>query len=43
MLLCGLALAGANLPEDALGRAPGSITAEELAALDLSNCELAVL
>ncbi|MBL8769219.1 MAG: CHAT domain-containing protein [Planctomycetes bacterium] len=43
MLLCGLALAGANLPEDALGRAHGLITAEEIAALDLSNCELAVL
>jgi CHAT domain-containing protein len=43
MLLCGLALAGANLPENAVGRAPGLVTAEELAALDLSNCELAVL
>ncbi len=43
MLLCGLALAGANLPEDAVGRAPGLVTAEEIAALDLSNCELAVL
>ncbi|MBK7878154.1 MAG: CHAT domain-containing protein [Planctomycetes bacterium] len=43
MLLCGLALAGANLPEDELGRAPGLITAEELAGLDLSSCELAVL
>src|SRR5262249_29606668 len=42
MLLCGLALAGANLPEDALGRVPGLVTAEEIAALDLSNCELAV-
>ncbi len=43
MLLCGLALAGANLPENELGRVPGLITAEEIAALDLSNCELAVL
>jgi len=43
MLLCGLALAGANLPADAVGRAPGLITAEEIAALDLSQCELAVL
>jgi CHAT domain-containing protein len=43
MLLCGLALAGANLPEDELGRAPGLLTAEELSTLDLSNCELAVL
>jgi CHAT domain-containing protein len=43
MLLCGLAFAGANLPEDAAGRAPGLITADELSTLDLSNCELAVL
>jgi CHAT domain-containing protein len=43
MLLCGLALAGANLPENAVGRAPGLVTADELSALDLSNCELAVL
>ncbi|MBL8861444.1 MAG: tetratricopeptide repeat protein [Planctomycetes bacterium] len=43
MLLCGLALSGANQPEDALGRAPGLITAEELSTLDLSGCELAVL
>ena len=43
MLLCGLALAGANLPENELGRTPGLITAEELAALDLTHCELAVL
>jgi CHAT domain-containing protein len=43
MLLCGLALAGANLPESALGRVPGLVTAEELSTLDLSNCELAVL
>ncbi len=43
MLLCGLALAGANLPEDALGRVPGLVTAEELATLDLTGCDLAVL
>ena len=43
MLLCGLALAGANLPEDAVGRAPGLVTADELATLDLTNCELVVL
>jgi tetratricopeptide (TPR) repeat protein len=43
MLLCGLALAGANLPEDALGRIPGLVTAEEIAALDLTSCDLAVL
>ena len=43
MLLCGLALAGANLPVGATGRIPGLVTAEELSALDLSRCELAVL
>ncbi len=43
MLLCGIALAGANLPDDELGRAPGLMTAEELSTLDLRNCELAVL
>lgn len=43
MLLCGLALAGANLPADASGRIPGLVAAEELATLDLSGCELAVL
>ena len=43
MLLCGLALAGANLPEDQLGRSRGLLTADELSTLDLSNCELAVL
>jgi CHAT domain-containing protein len=41
--LCGLALAGANNGRDAVGRVPGIITAEELATLDLRNCELAVL
>jgi len=43
MLLCGLALAGANLPEDAVGRVPGLVTADEMSSLDLTNCELAVL
>ena len=43
MALCGLALAGANLGPDALGRVPGILTAEELCSLDLSQCELAVL
>ena len=43
MLLCGLALAGANLPENAVGRVPGLVTAQELSALDLTNCELVVL
>ncbi len=43
MVLCGLALAGANLPADAVGRYPGLVTAEEIATWDLSNCELAAL
>ncbi len=43
MTLCGLALAGANRGSDALGRVRGAVTAEELAGLDLSRCELAVL
>ena len=43
MLLCGLALAGANDPPDSLGRRSGILTAEELCSLDLSHCELAVL
>ncbi|MFT7480333.1 MAG: hypothetical protein ACI80N_003641 [Gammaproteobacteria bacterium] len=43
MTLCGLALAGANKGRDSLGRVPGILTAEELCALDLSQCELAVL
>ena len=43
MLLCGLALAGANLPPNAVGRVPGLVTAEELSGLDLTGCELAVL
>jgi len=43
MLLCGLALAGANRPPDSLGRRPGILTAEELCSLDLSSCDLAVL
>ncbi len=40
---CGLAFAGANLGRDSLGRVPGIMTAEELAGVDLSACELAVL
>ena len=43
MLLCGLALAGANLRKDELGHIPGLITAEEIASFDLHECELAVL
>jgi CHAT domain-containing protein len=41
--LCGLALAGANHGANSLARVPGILTAEELATLDLSSCELAVL
>lgn len=43
LALCGLALAGANRGSDALGRVPGILSAEELTALDLSACRLAVL
>ncbi|MBK7877074.1 MAG: CHAT domain-containing protein [Planctomycetes bacterium] len=43
MLLCGLALAGANLPPDETGAVSGIVTAEEIASWDLSSCELAVL
>jgi CHAT domain-containing protein len=43
MLLCGLALAGANLGDGTLGGAQGLLTADELSTLDLTNCELAVL
>lgn len=43
MLLCGLAMAGANLEADSLGRLAGAVTAEELSRLDLSECRLAVL
>ena len=41
--LFGLAFAGANRGRDSLGRVPGIMTAEELAGIDLSACELAVL
>jgi CHAT domain-containing protein len=43
MTLCGLAFAGANAGRDAVGHVPGILTAEELAGIDLSACELAVL
>jgi tetratricopeptide (TPR) repeat protein len=43
MLLCGLALAGANLPAGPTRRIRGLVTAEELSTLELSTCELAVL
>jgi CHAT domain-containing protein len=41
--LCGIALAGANAPPDEVGAARGILTGEELATLDLSGCELAML
>ena len=43
MLLCGLALAGANQPPDDLGRIGGILTAAEFSSWDLRQCELAVL
>ncbi len=43
MTLCGIALAGANRGMDSLGHVPGVLTAEELAGLDLHDCELGVL
>ena len=43
MVLAGLALAGANRPADEVGRYVGLVTAQEIAAFDLSGCELAVL
>ncbi|MFO1031185.1 MAG: CHAT domain-containing tetratricopeptide repeat protein [Planctomycetota bacterium] len=41
--LTGLALTGANLPADALGRREGILTAQEIVHIDLSACELATL
>jgi CHAT domain-containing protein/tetratricopeptide (TPR) repeat protein len=41
--LAGLALAGANLPADALGRRQGILTAQEVVQLELWDCELATL
>lgn len=44
MVVCGLALAGANRPPDPLyGHVTGVVTAEELAMLNLAGCECAVL
>lgn len=43
MTLCGLGLVGANRGRDSEARVPGILTAEELAGLDLSACDLAVL
>jgi CHAT domain-containing protein len=43
LALCGLALSGANLPPDDLGRHAGILTAEEILALDFSNCYLVTL
>jgi hypothetical protein len=41
--LCGVALAGANLPADELGRREGILTAQEIGQIDLSSCYLATL
>jgi len=41
--LTGIALAGANLPPDNLGRREGILTAEEIVQLDLTACHLATL
>jgi CHAT domain-containing protein len=43
LALCGLALSGANLPPDPLGRHAGILTAEEILSLDLSRCYLVTL
>lgn len=43
MVLCGVALCGANLPADARGHVSGLVTAQEIASIDLSHCELVVL
>ena len=43
LVLTGLALSGANLPADELGRVPGILTAEEILSLDLSHCYLVTL
>jgi len=43
LTLSGLAMSGANLGRDDLGRPIGILTAEELAGFDLSSCELAFL
>jgi CHAT domain-containing protein/tetratricopeptide (TPR) repeat protein len=43
LTLCGLALAGANEPRVTVGARSGLESAEELLAMDLSYCELAVL
>jgi CHAT domain-containing protein len=41
--LCGVALAGANLPANELGRREGILTAQEIGQIDLSSCYLATL
>jgi CHAT domain-containing protein len=43
MSLCGVVLSGANHLSEAHGALDGLLTAEELANIDLSGCELAVL
>jgi hypothetical protein len=41
--LCGVALAGANLPANEIGRREGILTAQEIGQIDLSSCYLATL
>ena len=43
MTLCGLAFADANSGRDDRGSLRGILTAEEVAAFDLSSCDLAIL
>jgi CHAT domain-containing protein len=43
LVLCGLALSGANLAPDELGHRRGIVTAEELLQLDLAGCRVVVL
>jgi CHAT domain-containing protein/tetratricopeptide (TPR) repeat protein len=43
LLLCGLALAGANRSDERTSSSAGLLTADELSTIDLSNCELVVL
>ncbi len=41
--LCGIALAGANLPPNVVHRIEGRMTGAEIADIDLTHCELAVI
>ncbi len=41
--LCGIALAGANLPPNEVHRIEGRMTGAQIADIDLTHCELAVI